>query len=60
MQAAGAKVITRVLPTQAVTQYFSGKLKVQGELALAMEFAELADVVLRSARQGPDYTESEA
>ena len=39
----------------AITQYFSGKLKVVGDLALAMEFAELADVVLNSdSRSGSE------
>ena len=38
----------------AVSLYFTGKLKVQGDLNLAMRFAELADIALRS------YTESEA
>ena len=38
----------------AIKQYFSGKLKVQGDLNLAMRFAELADIALRS------YSESEA
>lgn len=39
---------------KAISQYFSGKLKVQGDLNLAMRFAELADIALKS------YTESEA
>ena len=38
----------------AVSLYFTGRLKVQGDLNLAMRFAELADIALRS------YTESEA
>jgi hypothetical protein len=38
----------------AVSLYFTGKLKVQGDLNLAMRFAELADIALRS------YSESEA
>jgi hypothetical protein len=38
----------------AVSLYFTGKLKVHGDLSLALRFAELADIALRS------YSESEA
>ena len=38
----------------AISLYFTGRLKVHGDLSLALRFAELADIALRS------YSESEA